>query len=191
MKKILILMGSPRLKGNTAEILKPFMQELKSGGCEVEYITLADKNILPCKGCYTCQNVSGELGCVLNDDATDILGKIINSDCIVFATPIYSWFCTAPMKALLDRHYALNKFYGKAARESLWEGKRVAIISTHGYGEEYAVEPFQLAIQRLCKHSGLEYIGKYCARDNENLKSFQTFEAIEGAVEFARKIMKL
>ena len=51
MAKICILMGSPRLNGNTAELLKPFISELENNGSIVDYIPLADKYILPCKGC--------------------------------------------------------------------------------------------------------------------------------------------
>jgi len=51
-------MGSPRLKGNTSELLKPFIAELEFNNAEFTYITLADKNILPCKGCYFCQDIS-------------------------------------------------------------------------------------------------------------------------------------
>ena len=32
--RICILMGSPRLNGNTVELVKPFMEELKSSGAE-------------------------------------------------------------------------------------------------------------------------------------------------------------
>ena len=127
--KFCILMASPRLKGNTAELLKPFIAELEHRKSEITYITLADKNIKPCQGCYTCQNVSDEYGCRQQDDVAEIMNKIKACDCVVLATPIYAWYCTAPMKALLDRHYGLNKFYG-SARGSLWEGKKVAIIAT-------------------------------------------------------------
>lgn len=47
--KFCVLMGSPRLKGNTAELCKPFMLELKRTGSEVKYITLADKQIASSK----------------------------------------------------------------------------------------------------------------------------------------------
>ena len=60
---VLILMGSPRLHGNTAELCKPFMEELQANGAQVRYVTLADKDIKPCKGCYACQEVKGAYGC--------------------------------------------------------------------------------------------------------------------------------
>ena len=173
---VLILMGSPRLQGNTAELCKPFIAELREKGAAVRYVTLAGKKIAPCLGCYACQGVSGEYGCVRW------------ADLIVLATPIYAWFCTAPMKAVLDRHYGLNKFYG-SAEGSLWAGKSVAIIATHGYDRAYAADPFETGIQRLCEHSGLVYAGMYSVRDEDDLASFQTAEAVEGAKDFARRLL--
>lgn len=182
--KVCIIMGSPRIKGNTAELLKPFISTLESNGCAVTYISLSDKNIQPCKGCYACQQIDGRYGCVQKDDVGVIMETVIESDCVVLATPIYTWYCTAPMKALLDRHYGLNKFYGKATG-SLWAGKMIAIIATHGYDVKYGAEPFEMGIRRLCEHSDLKYMGMYSVRDEEDIASFQTEEAIAGAKAFA------
>jgi len=183
-------MGSPKPEGNTAAIVKPFISQLKSNGGEVEYITLFDKDIRPCRGCFACQHISGVFGCVQNADVGKIMDVIIKSDFIVLATPIYSWYCTAQMKALLDRHYGLNKFYG-TAQGSLWAGKKVAIIATHGYKAEYAAGPFETGVARLCKHSGLEYTGMYSVRDKGDPAAFKTEEAIKGAEDFALKLLDL
>ena len=180
-----VLMGSPRENGNTAELLKPFIDELTLERHDVVYIPLAGKAINPCLGCYSCQNAEGEYGCVQKDDADAIMDEIIAADCVVFASPIYTWYCTVPMKALLDRHYGLNKFYGTASG-SLWAGKRIAIIATHGYSAGYGAGPFEDGIKRLCEHSSLKYMGMYSVRDIDDLASFQTPEAIKGAREFAR-----
>jgi multimeric flavodoxin WrbA len=182
-------MGSPKLNGNTAELLKPFISELREHNCEVTYITLSDKDIRPCEGCYVCQKILDRYGCVLQDDAGQIMEQILANDYIVFATPIYAWYCTAPMKALLDRHFALNKFYG-SEKGSLWKGKKIALITTHGYDTAYATEPFEMGIRRLCKHSGLEYMGMYSARDKKSLVSFQTEDVIAGARAFARQLLE-
>ncbi len=188
--KFCILMGSPRLNGNTAELLKPFISELKSGGAEVTYLTLSDKNITPCRGCYACQQVSGQYGCAIHDDVPAIMQQIIESDCVVFATPIYTWYCTAPMKALLDRHFGMNKYYGSASG-SLWAGKKIALVTTHGYDADYGAGPFETGIKRLCEHSKLEYLGMYSVRDLDDLTSFQTQEAIEGSVSFAKSLLAI
>lgn len=184
----LILMGGPRLHGNTAELCKPFMEELKENGAKVRYVTLADKNINPCKGCYVCQEISDEYGCCQKDDMYAVVDDIQWADLIVLATPIYAWYCAAPMKNVLDRHYGLNKYYG-SAEGSLWAGKKVAIIATHGYDGAYSTDPFEMGIQRLCKHSNLEYVGLYSVQDEDNLASFQTADAVNGVRAFARMVL--
>lgn len=188
LEKVLILMGSPRAVSNTAELCKPFMEELRANGAQLRYVSLADKDINPCKGCYACQQVEGSYGCVQKDDMYGVADDIQWADLIVLATPIYAWFCPSCMKAVLDRHYGLNKFYGSASG-SLWAGKRLAIIATHGYEGDYATSPFETAVQRLCVHSGLEYLGLYSVEDEDDLASFQTEEAKSGARDFARKLL--
>ena len=186
--KFLILMGSPRAVSNTAELCRPFIAELEAKGAEVKYVTLDDKDIKPCRACYACQNVQDGYGCVIRDDMHTIADDIVWADCIVFATPIFTWYCTAPMKAVLDRHYGLNKFYG-SAKGSLWAGKQIAIIATHGYDRAYAADPFETGIKHLCEHSNLVYAGMYSVRDEDDLASFRTDAAIDGAREFARRLL--
>ena len=187
--KVLILMGSPRLHGNTAELCKPFIKKLEEQMVKVKYIALEVMDILPCKGCYVCQDVQDEYGCVQKDDMDYIVDYMIWADCIILATPIFAWYCTSKMKAVLDRHYGLNKYYGNCSG-SLWEGKKVGIIATHGYEDSYATAPFETGVQRLCKHSNLQYIGMYSVRDTNNLASFQTQEVVRGARDFAKEVIK-
>ncbi len=188
--KFCILMGSPRLKGNTAELLKPFIEELEARGANVTYITLADKKIAPCRGCYVCQDVTGEYGCCIDDDMQAIVAEIVKSDYMVLATPIYTWYCPAEMKAMLDRFYGMNKYYG-SRQGSLWEGKKCAIVATHGDEVQHGTEPFVTGIRHLCEHSKLNYTGMYSVRDEDNKASFQTEQAVNGARAFARSLMTL
>ncbi len=185
---VLVLMGSPRKTSNTDALCKPFVQELNDNGCDVRYVTLSDKDIHPCLGCYTCQNIEGSYGCIQHDYMYNIVEDIMWADTIVLATPIYAWYCTACMKAVLDRHYGLNKYYGSASG-SLWSGKKVALITTHGYEGDYATKPFETGIIRLCEHSDLKYIGMYSVEDEDDLNSFVCDSAVNGAKDFAKKIL--
>lgn len=64
----------------------------------------------------------------------ELARQVLESDLLVLATPIYSWYCTPPMKAALDRLvYGMNKYYGERRGPSLWAGKRLALITTCGY----------------------------------------------------------
>ena len=186
--RICILNGSPRLNGNTAELGKPFVEELTSGGAKLDIFTLAKMNVSSCKGCYHCQDVANEYGCFQRDDMHEIAASILQSDLIVLATPIYTWFCTAELKAVLDRFYGFAKYY-RSAKGNFVEGKRIAVLATHGYDAAYAADPFVIGIQRMCEHYHMRYDGMYSVRDVDDLASFQTKQAISGAKEFARYLL--
>ena len=94
--KYTILMGSPNHDGNTAALLRPFLETNEELGVEQAVVWLYEKNIQPCTGCKNCQDVVGSLGCVHNDDFEALYHQILDSDLLVLATPIYSWFCTPP-----------------------------------------------------------------------------------------------
>jgi len=185
--KFCILMGSPRPEGNTAEMCRQLMERLAEKRAECEYIRLAELDIRPCLGCYACQNVSGSYGCAQRDDMEQVVQAICRADHIVLATPIFSWYCTAQMKAVLDRHYGLNKFYG-SAEGSLWAGKHLSILASHGYEQEYATQPFAMGVERLCVHSGLIYDGICSVQDTDDLASFRTEEAIAAVRAYADRI---
>jgi len=186
--QICVLNGSPRLHGNTAELLKPFVEELQQSDVTLNNYTLVQMNVASCKGCYHCQDVQGEYGCYQQDDMHTIAKSIMESDLIVLATPIYIWYCTTELKAVLDRFYGLAKYY-RSAKGNFVEGKRVAILATHAYDAAYAADPFVIGVQRMCDHYHMRYDGMYSVRDVDDLASFQTKQAINGAKEFARYLL--
>jgi len=188
--RVCILMGSPGVHRRTAELCKPFIDELTANHAEVDYITLHGMNIAACLGCYHCQDIAGEYGCIQKDDMQGIVEKIVKADVLVFATPIYIWQATPPLKAVMDRMYGLNKFYGSAPREVMNQNQAYALIATCGYDIEYGAGLLDEALRRWSRHSGLQYLGMYAVRDENNMASFQTDEAVSGAREFARKIMR-
>lgn len=189
--KFCILMGSPRKKGNTAALLNPFIQELKLQDIQHDMIWLQDKQIAPCIACRTCQKDWTGFGCHYQDDVQEIFDKVYNCDLIILATPIYCWYCTAPMKAMLDRlMYGMNKFYGDERGPSLWAGKKVAIITSCGYSPEKGADLFEEGIKRYCKHSQLQYIGILAERDYGYNTSFMTDEKEEHVRLFANDLIK-
>ncbi|MGI5963897.1 MAG: flavodoxin family protein [Lawsonibacter sp.] len=157
---VCILLGSPRKNGNTAALVTPFREELVRRGCQCETIWLYEKQIAPCTACRTCQNDWSGFGCRIQDDAYPLFDRVLACDLLVLATPIYSWYCTPPMKALLDRLvYGMNKYYGAEKGPSLWKGKKLALISTCGYPPEKGADLWENGIIRYCKHSQLQYQG--------------------------------
>lgn len=83
--KITLLNGSPR-NGNTSKALLCFKDSLDSRHSVVQY-NLYENSIKACRNCNCCQKE--ENGCIHNDDSNKILQTLIESDVIVFGTPVY------------------------------------------------------------------------------------------------------
>ncbi len=49
--KVLAISGSPRPQGNTYLLLHETLKVLEQEGLETEYLSLHDKQILPCRAC--------------------------------------------------------------------------------------------------------------------------------------------
>ena len=100
-KKVLILSSSPRKGGNSDTLCDEFMRGAINSGNSVEKIFLRDKNIHYCTGCSVCSQYNKP--CPQKDDAAEIIEKILASDVIVMATPVYFYTMSAQMKTLIDR----------------------------------------------------------------------------------------
>lgn len=188
--KYCILMGSPRKNGNTHKLMTPFIEELENKDVEYNFIWLHDMNIEPCIACRKCQRDFSVFGCHYSDDVQEIFDRIIESDVIILATPVYSWYCTPPMKALLDRLvYGMNKYYGDEKGPSLWSGKSMAIITTCGYRPEAGADLLEEGIKRYCKHSQLKYAGMLAERDYGYKVDFMSEEKENNARMFASQLI--
>ena len=188
--KCTILFASPRgEESNTLFLSRAFQEEWTVLGHEAEFFSLYDLDIAPCRACRGCQQDWEHPACVVRDDMDTIFQSILSSDLIVLASPVYSWYCTAPMKAVLDRCvYALNKFYGDEAGPSLWRGRHMAIITTCGYRVEKGTDLFEEGIRRYCRHSGLVYDGMLAQRHPSYKVPFPSPDKAQLAREFARKL---
>lgn len=101
-KKVLILSATPRRGGNSDLLCDEFLKGAQDAGHEAEKIFLKDKKINYCTACGLC-NTNGYSGCSQNDDAQEIVDKMIEADVIVMATPVYFYTMNAQMKTLIDR----------------------------------------------------------------------------------------
>ena len=187
--KFCILMGSPRLGGNTAALLAPFLEECAAMEVETRIISLYDREIGPCWGCAACQDVPDGPGCVQDDSFGEIFQAMAECDVIVLATPIYAFFCTAPMKALLDRAiYAGTKNYGAVKGPRLLEGRRLAAICTCGYPPERGADLWEEGLKRFCRHGGLEYMGLFCRQDRGGTEPFMDTDREQAVRDFAQAV---
>jgi multimeric flavodoxin WrbA len=107
MKNVLAFNGSIRKSGNTAILLKRFLDGAKANTKYIDSVYTHELNLEYCRGCLRC-NLVGH--CTLHNDVWNQLSeKILDADVLVFATPVYFHHVTAPMKRLLDRFRSFVK----------------------------------------------------------------------------------
>jgi multimeric flavodoxin WrbA len=118
-----ILFGSPRKDGNTIQIVNALSDALKKKGHNVRMLYLNDLNIRPCQGCYACLPKGT---CKINDDMKDIRKYMMDSDLIVYATPVYWFGPSGQLKLVMDRCISFmdNKY------NSRLKGKKVLTLMT-------------------------------------------------------------
>lgn len=189
--KTCILMASPRKEGNTAALMKVFCSELKRMNKEFTYHYLYDMEIDGCIACRRCQQDWSGFNCFRNDDMQQIAEDILSSDIILFATPIYSWYCTPPLKAVMDRLvYGMNKYYGETKGPAIWAGKRLAAVTTCGYPPEKGSDIFEEGLERYCRHSELVFCGMITERHMGYNTVFMDCQKAERIKEFVQQLYK-
>jgi NAD(P)H-dependent FMN reductase len=129
--KILTILGSPRLKGNTASVLSNFERRINARFA-VERVDLAQRRVNGCFGCNACQATGRPGACTQQDEGPAILEQIVAADAVIYATPLYAWSFSAQMKALIDRHYCFVTRYGTRQFVSRLQGKPMALLVTCG-----------------------------------------------------------
>ena len=126
VKRVLVLLGSPRKKGNSALLAERIAKGAKSVGAKVETLFIHGMKIAPCNSCYACQKPDSK-GCSINDDMQAVYKKLLEADAWVIASPVYWFTVSAQTKLSMDRCFALLP----RAREA-FEGKRIAIAMSYG-----------------------------------------------------------
>lgn len=116
-KKVLIVSASPRKGGNSDILCDEFARGAREAGHDVEKIRLSEKNVGYCEGCYACQKLHK---CVKNDDANELVGKMLSADSIVLATPVYFYSMDAQLKALIDRTVSRWDDFGDFKGTEFW-----------------------------------------------------------------------
>jgi multimeric flavodoxin WrbA len=127
--KVLVMLGSPRRKGNSAILADQITKGAKSAKAKVETIYLHGKTIAPCKACFTCQKKNSK-GCSIKDDMQGIYLKLIEADVWVIASPVYWFNMSAQTKIFMDRCFALPAY-----QKEPFIGQKIAIAMTYG-GED-------------------------------------------------------
>ena len=132
MKTILIC-GSRNPNGQTAQAAGAVLKGLAKAGASAEQVFLPALKIEHCRQCDDngwglCRK---EGRCVIDDDMGSLVGKLRQSDAVVFATPVYYSDLSESLRAFTDRLRRICTH--EAGRVSL-KGKPVIGVCVAGGG---------------------------------------------------------
>lgn len=156
-KKILIISGSPNKDGNTAALVEWFADGARSEDAQVEVVHAAFLKLKAagCTSCRACQT-RVEYRCVIDDEATPVLGKMALADAIVMASPLYFFAASAQLKVIVDRMFSLYKWDNeKGTMETPLKGKTLVLLGSayEDIGLDAMEKPFLLTAQ----YTGMPY----------------------------------
>lgn len=101
--KIIAFNGSPRgAKSVTNIMVEAFLSGAQEAGAQTENILLSAKKIHHCGGCFSCW-VKTPGACCIKDDMHELIDKMMGSDIVIFASPVYYGGVTSIMKSFIDR----------------------------------------------------------------------------------------
>ena len=105
--KILILNGNPDAdRGTMDPYVSSLLKHLQAAGHDARSITLRDKKIGYCVGCFNCWLKTPGI-CSIQDDAIDITRQYIASDHVILASPLIAGFMSSLLKSAMDRNICL------------------------------------------------------------------------------------
>lgn len=184
--KVLGVMGSPRVRGNSDILLSQALAAAKEAGAKVGKIILDRKQISGCKDCKKC-NKTGI--CVITDDMTEIKEKILEAHVIIHSVPVYFWSMTAQMKAYLDRwcvffdaDWNWHRIYYPQMH-----GKRIGLITVCGDPDVHTADPIVHSFKSTAEMTGMRWLGVVMASAAEKGEIANNEAALREAYELGKK----
>ena len=104
--KITVITGSHHKNGTSAFLADKFIEGAKESGHDIHRFDAAFENVKPCLACEYC--ASHDSQCVNQDSMLALNEKLLESDMIVFVTPLYYYTMSAQIKVVIDRFHANN-----------------------------------------------------------------------------------
>ena len=122
--KIVILNGNPDPDNSPFdEYLANLYRILDDGINTARILTLRGMNIHHCIGCFDCWYKTPGI-CIFKDDMKEVCREYINSDFVIFASPIIMGFTSSLLKKTTDRLIPLGQPYGNIVKGKLIHVKR-------------------------------------------------------------------
>jgi multimeric flavodoxin WrbA len=191
-KKIVIIHGGPRKKGNTRAVTKMAIDSAREHGAmvdEIDAINLTFK-VPGCIACFKCQK-SDKYRCAIDDEVAAKVATLPEYDVIVLSAPIYWWSYPAQLKIFIDRIFSLVKLHGEEHKSAL-SGKTMALIATGGGELEDNLNLFEAQWRNPADMLGCKFMScLFPDVSPEEGSLIQNPEAVKKAKEFGNLLAML
>lgn len=194
--KVIAINGSPRKKGNTAELLKRALEGAEEGGAKTKLYHLYDLEYTGCVSCFACKKKGNDCKglCVVKDDLKDVLEEILKCDALLIGSPIYFSDVTGEIRSFLERLLFPILSYKAGERELLKKSIPSAFIYTMNVPkEQYEAGGYKSLAERNQNIIGglLKAESKILLScDTYQFKDYDKYDASRFSVEEKEKVRK-
>lgn len=155
MKKILVISGSPQKGGNTSALIDWLHAGAGAVAYEVVLAAFLRYKFPGCTSCRRCQKRE-QYGCVIDDEGSTVLLKMVEADVIVMATPLYFFGPSAQMKCIMDRMFSLYKWDNVAGTmTTVLKGKTLALLASAF--EDIGLDALEAPFRLTADYSGMTF----------------------------------
>jgi len=135
--KLSAFLASPRPDGNSCTIAEEILRGAKTRGIDIKTFHLAEMKINDCLDCGHCKSESEV--CCQKDDFVKCLLELLDSDILLFATPIYFGHISGRMKVFMDRWCVF--FDSKFTVRNIADKRFITITTCASPTERFATVP--------------------------------------------------
>lgn len=176
--RILVIESSPHKNGSSNLLADNFIRGARENGHTVSTFDAARASLHPCLGCEVC-GMAGP--CCQKDDMAGLKEQILQSDMVVFVTPLYYFGMSTQLKMVIDRFYSFN---GKLSAKKL----KTALIVAAWDSRDWTMQDISSHYQTLCKYLNFEDQGMILGFGCGNVSMTKKSEYPQRAYDFGKAL---
>ncbi|MFC7442196.1 flavodoxin family protein [Laceyella putida] len=152
-----VILGSSRENGNSETLARRVCE-----GIDVEWITLSEKNIHPIVDQRHTENGFDPV----DDDYEDVIQQVMDSDILIFSTPLYWYGMSGHMKNFVDR-------WSQSLRNTAYDfkgkmkGKPAYVIISGGESAKIKGLPLVQQFQYIFEFMNMKFAGYIIGRGSK------------------------
>ena len=173
--KIIALLGSPLLQGNTSRLLDRAIQGAQDAGADVEKIEVTTLNFKACREIFYCREHET---CAMKDDMTDLYEKFRDIDGVIIGTPVMTMGIPGVLKSFFDRFqvYFMAKYVRKKSMVQKEKRKmRLGLyLGISGMNVPYVFDGAKLTVHAFFDIIDVQYWGDLLINDMDTIQDLTT-----------------